>query len=331
MFCQRVRSGQLPPRLVTSVPAVRRRTDFTTRAQSNDSGHVSASSHATNRMGTPTDCSRRTPLQFGSIVDRYMKDPPATRERPQERPSYEVGGIRIDALTLDQAVAAVLGSAGPRAVHLCNVYTVSLALRDRPYTQCLNRGDLNLPDGMPLVWIARRLGLTHIATRVNGSALMTLCLDRGRDHAVKHYLYGSTPEVLGALRQQIETNAPGALIVGIESPPFQPLTVEELGRAANRMAEAGADVVWVGLGTPKQDISVDHFRQLGDATYVAVGAAFDFLAGTKKQAPRWMQRSGLEWLFRLATEPRRLWKRYLVGNTRFLLRVVARRNWTTIP
>lgn len=106
-------------------------------------------------------------------------------------PSYEVGGVRIDALTMSQAVAAVLHRPGPRAVHLCNAYTVSLALRDPVFTEQLNRGELNLPDGMPLVWIARGLGLRHLDARVDGPSLMAACLDHGRSRGTRHYFYGS--------------------------------------------------------------------------------------------------------------------------------------------
>ena len=156
-----------------------------------------------------------------------------------------------------------------------------------------------------------------------GPDLMGDVLDRGRASSLGHYLYGSTPEVLAALTDQIEQRWPGARIVGSESPPFREITDDELAASLRRADELGADVVWVGMGTPKQDLLVRRMAEQGDATYVAVGAAFDFIAGVKRQAPSWMQRAGLEWLFRLVTEPRRLARRYLVYNAKFLQALVV--------
>lgn len=242
-----------------------------------------------------------------------------------DRESFSVGGIRIDALGLEAAVAELLACPGPRAVHLCNAYTIALADRDPDLHALLNADDLDLPDGMPLVWIGRHLGVDGLPGRVYGPDLMAGALDRGRERGIRHYLYGSTPEVLDRLRSMIGERWPGAEVVGAESPPFRDLTDADLRAAADRMDAVGADLVWVGLGTPKQDDAVHRLARLGPATYVAVGAAFDFLAGTKRQAPVWMQRRGLEWCFRLATEPRRLWRRYLLGNLRFI-RVMLRRD-----
>jgi N-acetylglucosaminyldiphosphoundecaprenol N-acetyl-beta-D-mannosaminyltransferase len=242
--------------------------------------------------------------------------------------SYVASGVRIDAFQIDTAVNQVLAwKAAPagRAAHLCNAYTLSLAVRDRSLRDLLNRADANLPDGMPLVWIARRLGLPHMRDRVYGPDLMVATIDRGRPHGLRHYLYGSTTEVIGLLLTNLRERFPGAEFVGVESGPFRNLTDIEEQELATRIADSGADVVWVGLGTPRQDLFVDRFRQLVPATFIAVGAAFDFHAGTKKQAPRVVQRFGFEWLFRLVTEPRRLWKRYLIGNARFVWSVVRRR------
>jgi N-acetylglucosaminyldiphosphoundecaprenol N-acetyl-beta-D-mannosaminyltransferase len=229
-----------------------------------------------------------------------------------------VGGVRVDALQLDSAVDALFAAPGPAAVHLCNAYTVSLAARDRRLREVLNAGTLNLPDGMPMIWIARRLGLAHMLRRVYGPDLMMLALERGSEPGLKHYLYGSTPEVLHALQAQISERWPGACVVGAESPSFSSIADDELVASIARMSAVGADVVWVGMGTPKQDELVHRMAVVGSHRYVAIGAAFDFIAGTKKQAPTWMREHGLEWLFRLVSEPKRLWKRYLVGNTRFL-------------
>lgn len=234
-------------------------------------------------------------------------------------------GVRIDAVPLPAAVEELVRGSGPRAVHLCNAYTLSLATRDPRYLKMLNAGHRNLPDGAPLVWIARRLGLKQMSERVYGPDLMSGCIDVGREVGTRHYLYGGTEEVLTKLESTIRERWPGAQLVGAEAPPFRDLSDDEITAAAGRMREAGADVVWVGLGTPKQDWAVDRLAGCGSARFVAVGAAFDFIAGTKRQAPAWIGRSGFEWLYRLLLEPRRLWKRYLVGNSVFVWHNLRRR------
>ncbi len=234
-------------------------------------------------------------------------------------------GTRIDLYRFDDAVEALCRrEPGPRAVHLCNAFTLALAARDPDFADCINRGDLNLPDGMPLVWIGRRLGVA-LEGRVYGPDLMAATLDRGRATGVRHYFYGSTPEVIDRLTANVQERWPGAVIAGAESPPFRPLDPAEQEAVAARLRSARPDVVWVGLGTPRQDRFVDEFRDRTGLTLAAVGAAFDFHAGTLRQAPRWMQDRGLEWLYRLTREPRRLWRRYLVGNATFLVAVARER------
>ena len=154
---------------------------------------------------------------------------------------------------------------------------------------------------------------------------MESCLREGRSVGLRHYLYGSTPEVLRDLHATISQQWPGCLVVGAESPAFGDLTDTDRASADVRFRVTEADVVWVGLGTPKQDFVVDRLAQSGAATFVAIGAGFDFLAGTKRRAPSWMQRAGLEWVFRLYSEPRRLWRRYLIGNLQFLVAVARHR------
>jgi N-acetylglucosaminyldiphosphoundecaprenol N-acetyl-beta-D-mannosaminyltransferase len=237
------------------------------------------------------------------------------------RGAFRCCGVRVDALTLHDAInhlRELTENRSGRAIHLCNAYTLSLAYRDPVFAQTVNRGDLNLPDGTPLTWIGRWLGFDHMRRRVYGPELMLATMKAGRTWGLRHYLYGSTPRVVETLARRLTEMVPGVKLVGIESPPFRPLTAHEESELVERVQLAEPDVVWVGLGTPLQDLFVDRFRDRLDATLIAIGAAFDFLAGTKRQAPRWMQDSGLEWAFRLATEPRRLWRRYLIGNAVFL-------------
>jgi N-acetylglucosaminyldiphosphoundecaprenol N-acetyl-beta-D-mannosaminyltransferase len=240
----------------------------------------------------------------------------------ETRGAFRCCGVRVDAVVLDDAVdrlRAFIETGGGRAVHLCNAWTLALARRDGALTQALNRGDLNLPDGTPLTWIGRRVGFNHMRRRVYGPDLMLAAVRTGRIWGLRHYLYGSTPEVVDALARRLAAITPGVQLVGAEAPPFRPLTEREEVELVERIRRVKPDVVWVGLGTPRQDLFVDRFRDRLGITLVAVGAAFDFLAGAKRQAPTWMQDCGLEWIFRLATEPRRLWRRYLIGNAMFLV------------
>jgi exopolysaccharide biosynthesis WecB/TagA/CpsF family protein len=234
-------------------------------------------------------------------------------------------GVPITACTPTQAALEVVHRATTDSdhgvdIHLCNAYTLALADKDARFKALLQRASINFPDGKSVVWTNK---LLHRKTtipndRVYGPDLFLDVFDKGQELGLRHYLLGSTPQVLSGLETELRRRFPKAAIVGAVSPPFRALTEQETAEQTARIVDSKAQVVWVGLGTPKQDR--EAARLAGDipATFVAVGAAFDFVAGEKKQAPMWMQRNGLEWLFRLATEPRRLWRRYLFGNTRFL-------------
>lgn len=248
--------------------------------------------------------------------------PLGKNERVAGARSFVCCNVRVDPLPLTRAVEAVveLGERRSGAVHLCTANNLALASRDHAYADVLNRGALNLPDGASLVLLTRRVAGSRLrqAERPRGADVLTVTIDRGRERRLRHFLYGGDSRTLASLRTRLERAYPGAEIVGWEAPPFRPLTPDEEVTALERIAATQPHIVWVALGTPRQDYVVDAFRERIDATFVAVGAAFDFVAGSKRAAPRWVQRSGLEWLFRLVTEPRRLWKRYLVGNVLFL-------------
>lgn len=240
-------------------------------------------------------------------------------------PLVPCAGVPITACTRDQAARLVLGLAtqpGPSGVdiHLCNAYTLALTDRDPGYGDLLRAATVNFPDGKSVVW-ANRLAHRDLdlpTNRVYGPDLFHDVLSLGREAGLGHYLLGSTPDVLDALESRLRALYPGVRLAGTHSPPFRKLTAAERSHQADRIRSSGTHIVWVGLGTPKQDHEVAALAAELPLVFVAVGAAFDFLAGTKRQAPLWMQRNGLEWTFRLATEPRRLWKRYLFGNARFL-------------
>jgi N-acetylglucosaminyldiphosphoundecaprenol N-acetyl-beta-D-mannosaminyltransferase len=253
-----------------------------------------------------------------------QSDPLASREQSHrpEPGAFICCSVRIDAVTVEDAIDRVLSGKARGAVHLCNAYTLSLASKDKSLASQLNQGSLNVADGKPVVWVARHLGFKHMERRVYGPELMARTIDEGQVRGTRHFLYGSTPEVIEALSGEVARRWPEAQMVGAESPPFGELSDAELDAAARRFEAADAQIVWVGLGTPKQDVVTARLAERSGLTFVAIGAAFDFIAGEKKQAPRFMQEHGLEWLFRLASEPRRLWKRYLIGNTGFLRSVV---------
>lgn len=230
-------------------------------------------------------------------------------------------GIPIDVLAFGDAVGSVLGwldDPASRTAHFCNVHLLVTA-HDRPEVRRdLEAGTLNATDGMPLVWLARRLGVR--GDRVPGPDLMLEVMSRGRGRGATHYLYGGGPGVAEGLATRLAARLPGLRIVGTWSPPFAPPSPAELEADLERIRAAAPDFVWVGLGAPKQEAWVEAARgRLKVAGVLAVGAAFDFHSGSRRRAPRWMQHLGLEWLFRLLSEPRRLWRRYAVTNTRFLI------------
>lgn len=201
------------------------------------------------------------------------------------------------------------------AVHLCNAYTLTLAGRDPDYAEVLGRTSLNLIDGTPVAWYA---SLAHRRPRrgpVRGPTLMRDLLD---SQGLRHFLLGGTPGVLDHLQRAIARQHPEAVVVGGIAPPFAPLTDDDLQHYVAEITAARADIVWVGLGTPKQDVVAPAVAEAAGVVAIAVGAAFDFLSGHKTEAPRFLHRTGLEWLFRLAVEPRRLWRRYLIDNLSFI-------------
>lgn len=222
-----------------------------------------------------------------------------------------------------EAGAAAVAPAGSD-VHLCNAYTLALGDRDPALLRTLRSAFLNLADGQPVVWANQLLhrGTALPRRRVYGPDLMLDVFSMSQGTGLRHYLLGSTPEVLAALQRELRRRFPRAVLAGSCSPPFRSLTAQELRDQEEDIRARGADIVWVGLGTPLQDHRAAELSAALPVVTVAVGAAFDFIAGSKRQAPSWMQQGGLEWLFRLGCEPRRLWRRYLFGNARFVGGVV---------
>jgi N-acetylglucosaminyldiphosphoundecaprenol N-acetyl-beta-D-mannosaminyltransferase len=212
-------------------------------------------------------------------------------------------------------------------IHLCNAYTLALADTDPHFRFMLGQATHNFPDGKSVVWANQLLYRTAFipGARVYGPDLFLDVVALGRSAGLRHFLLGSTPQVLERLEAELRRRFPGAEVVGTASPPFRNLTNSEVSEQAKLLVSSGAQVVWVGLGTPKQDWEAARLARTVPAVFCAVGAAFDFVAGYKRQAPGWMQRHGLEWIYRLVIEPRRLWKRYLFGNLRFIAAVLRHR------
>ncbi len=220
--------------------------------------------------------------------------------------------------TLDWIAATV--SARERGyVCVCNVHTVMASDEDDELRDALDGSAINLPDGQPLVWAINALGHS-LAGRVYGPELMSRACARAATLGQRFYLYGGRNQ--GALVQlalNLRQRYPGVMIVGGYSPPHRPLSVEEEDAVVEEINRARADVVWVGIGVPKQEKWMARLRPRLDSTLlIGVGAAFDFHAGLVPQAPNWLQEAGLEWAYRLAHEPRRLWRRYVRYNPRFL-------------
>lgn len=228
--------------------------------------------------------------------------------------------MRIDATsyaeTTDTVVdRAVAGSGG--MVCVATVHMVMEAFDDPAFQKVVNSSDRVTPDGVPLVVALRSLGVSD-AQRVYGPSLMTVVCERAEATGLRVGFYGGTPDVLTAMTDALGTRFPKLDVVFSYPPPFRPLTEAEDAKVVAAITAADVQVLFVGLGCPKQERWMAAHRDALGCTMLGVGAAFDFIAGVKPQAPAWMQRSGLEWLFRLVSEPRRLWRRYLIGNPRFL-------------
>jgi len=233
-------------------------------------------------------------------------------------------GVGISVLTLDLALRAVADAlAEKRKGYVCvtNVHSVMEAQHDKALRRILNHSFLTTPDGMPMVWMGKLCGFLEIG-RVYGPDLMREVCEFTRGNDFTHFLYGGADGVAQQLKASLEEKFPGIKIVGTYTPPFRALTAAEETELIRAVAETKPDIIWVGLGAPKQEkFMADYLPKLDTTLMFGVGAAFDFYTGRVRQAPRWIQRSGLEWLFRLCCEPRRLWRRYLKNNPLFLLKI----------
>jgi N-acetylglucosaminyldiphosphoundecaprenol N-acetyl-beta-D-mannosaminyltransferase len=238
---------------------------------------------------------------------------------------YNVLGVGVSALTLAQARDLVVGVRGQRRrgyVCVTGVHGVIESQDDPALKRIHNEAWLVTPDGMPLVW----LGPPGVE-RVYGPDLMLVVCDAGRASGLTHYFFGGAPGVAEKLKQKLCARFPGLAVAGTFTPPFRPLDDAELATFRADVTRTQPDVIWIGLSTPKQErFMAEHWRALDAGVLIGVGAAFDFHSGRVTQAPRWIQRSGLEWLFRLGREPRRLAARYLRNNPRFTWLLLLQRS-----
>jgi N-acetylglucosaminyldiphosphoundecaprenol N-acetyl-beta-D-mannosaminyltransferase len=239
--------------------------------------------------------------------------------------SRRILGVRVDATDCPRGASQIIQWAREghsRYVCFATVSAIMECRDSRDYREVLEAADLVTSDGMPLVWLLRLLGVPD-ATRVYGPDLMPLVLERATGAGIPVGFHGGTEAALERLVSLVIARFPHLNVTYAKSPPFRPPTLDEDECAIREINDSGVRILFVGLGSPKQDFWMREHAGRINAVMLGVGAAFDFLAGTKLQAPRWMQRGGLEWLFRLVTEPRRLWRRYLRRNPYFLLLAAA--------
>jgi N-acetylglucosaminyldiphosphoundecaprenol N-acetyl-beta-D-mannosaminyltransferase len=237
------------------------------------------------------------------------------------RKLQSVLGARIDALSWSEALDNVIDAGArheSRYVCICNVHSVVTATRDAEFQRVINEADMATPDGAPIAWALRKFGYPD-QQRINGPDLMWSYLAQAERLGQTVFFYGSTPSTLQKLREVLASRFPGLRIGGLHSPPFRELTADEDAAEVDMINRSGANVVFVGLGCPKQEKWMAAHRGRIHAVMIGVGAAFDYHSGVIKRAPLWWQQHGLEWLYRLGSEPRRLFKRYMVTNTLFVI------------
>lgn len=234
-------------------------------------------------------------------------------------------GVNVSAINMQDALDVIDGwvkNHDHQYVTITGVHGVMESQRDPAIRDMHNRAGLVTPDGMPLVWISHRRGF-HSVDRVYGPDLMLEICRVSAETGYRHFFYGGGDGVADLLVARLRERFPHLEVAGTYTPPFRPLTEAEDADIVRRINESRADIVWVGLSTPKQEKWMSsHLGRIDAAVMIGVGAAFDFHAGLKQQAPRWMQRRGLEWLFRLVSEPRRLGRRYLINNPSFIILVL---------
>ncbi len=237
------------------------------------------------------------------------------------RGKYSVLGVEISAIDYEYGVEAIINAAkarSPLAMTALAVHGVMTGFSDPVHRRRLNAFDLVTPDGQPVRWALNWIHGIKLPDRVYGPTLTLKVLEAAAMEGLPVYFYGSKQETLDLLLEKLQVKFPGLKVVGAEPSKFRRLTPEEKQEVVNRINNSGATITFVGLGCPRQEVWVYEYRNHLSMPLMAVGAAFDFHAGTVSQAPPWMQKRGLEWFYRLIQEPGRLWKRYLLLNPMYL-------------
>jgi len=242
-------------------------------------------------------------------------------------------GVKISAIDMNDACSLVEDTVSKRQkkyICVCPVSTIMECKRNEKVLMSVNSAELATPDGMAVVWIGRMLGYKNIS-RVYGPELMQGICGISVKNGYRNYFYGSSPDVVNKLKKRLSEKNLGLIISGSFSPPFRQITKDEDDKIVKEINNSNSDIVWVGLGSPKQDLWMyEHKDRINAPVMIGVGAAFDFLAGVKPQAPRWIRDNGFEWLFRLVTEPKRLWRRYLINYPLFVYYLLVELSSKTI-
>lgn len=242
-------------------------------------------------------------------------------------PECNILGVNVNVVTMKEVTNYIEKEIEQlRGKYICvsNVHTTVMAYEDKNYLKIQNTAGLVLPDGKPLSIISKIKGFSK-AERVTGPDLMGELFDR--NNKIKHFFYGSTEETLTEMKNHLINKYPHMRIVGMYSPPFGNVSKQEEEKIQGYIKESGADIIWVGLGAPKQEKWMYVNKGRYDALMIGVGAGFDYYAQKIKRAPKWMQQCSLEWLYRLIQEPKRLWKRYLTTNIKFVWYIILESFW----
>ncbi len=238
---------------------------------------------------------------------------------------FDILGVKISATNLADSCDFIenkIRAHDSSYICIAPVATIVDCQKDHEYLEVINNASMTTPDGMPVVWLGKFKGYKQVS-RTYGPDLLDRFCRLGCSRGYSHYFYGGTQKTNQLLEKKLKEKYPEINIVGRYAPPFRKIKEEESFEILEQINTLKPDVLWVGLGSPKQDFwMAQHQKLLDVGVMIGVGAAFDFIAGTKKQAPVWMQKTGLEWLFRLFSEPKRLWKRYLIGNSLFILYLI---------
>lgn len=278
------------------------------------------------KLISPRTIAEKNPRKKSALlnIDRNSEVEGMRRHDASSRhPEFSVLGVRINAIQIPGAIAQmadwIARRDACRFIAVTGMHGVTEANHDPSFKRALHAAHLVVPDGMPLVWLGRRQGFS-LARRVYGPELMFRFWAETSGRGYRHFFYGGAPGVAETLAGKLTAQFPGHAIVGALSPPYRPLTPEEDRATVSAIEASRPDILWVGLGTPKQERWMfEHYQQLHAPVLIGVGAAFDLLTGRVRRAPSWMSEHGLEWLFRLSQEPGRLWRRYLIYGSEFAI------------